>query len=906
MVLQRNWRRRKCECEYHHTQTDIITVQSIIRRRLAQLKYEAFMSERRDQAAIVLQKTWRGFSAYAAFVVAMCDVIAIQSCVRRLIAKRELNRLRCTRDMNSALSIQKTWRMYFCKTNYDFIITDVIRVQSQARKYIAAKEFAIRRREREHKCATVIQKSWRAFYCMTNYDFVHADVIKAQSQVRSYLAKQEFSKRLQVQRAASACLIQKIWRGYFATLYYELVRSDIIRLQRYWRNVLRKMEREQAELERRNASSITIQRTWRGYLIYTTYAILYSDVVKVQSLARALIARQVCKARRSERQNGAATIIQCTFRGWTERKYTAEKKGSIVTIQRCWRGYKERLGLFIAWEKHVAQINHAATQVQKTWRGYQLQQQHLYTVGSVIQIQSLFRRYLARSLQEQRQLAAIQIQAAQRRLSCRMKVLKHLANLLAHSVRNNPAPPAALTIQCAWRNMRLQKRIHCRMLEMRAIRELAAIRISSFFMMVHGVRVVEKMRVLEAKQEAATTIQLWYRVASRVRNRRRARAGRKILKFLKLVKEEVDRAVRAEVKKRKFRNKMRNRTKEFDDEMLETAWLKVDETEPRRQPSRKSRSTIHRSNSISSDLSFDDDEAYAMMEASVRSSRTYSHSHRRGGDDGSVHGSVHPGDYERSEDPYHFDKYGPPRVTRSGSMRYDEEVLVARHPPPIGRRSNPPLPPPVAVMPRYPNHNDYYVISANDYYDMAPAPSAYRLPPPRMKRFSHQQIEQDLSLEEAYLDMEINEAKERRMADKLMKQQQKRSRSRSRNRSSSSSASVKSSGGSSVRSSSRARSGSHQPSSTRSSSKLRSSSTVRSSSTARSVSHSHSSHVRSSSAVRGGSRSSSSVRGGSSRPRGGGSEYHGSIPRDRDGSRRGSRSHAAPLRMDDRRRGDGM
>ena len=95
-------------------------------------------------------------------------------------------------------------------------------------------------------------------------------------------------------------------------------------------------------------------------------------------------------------------------------------------------------------------------------------------------------------------------------------------------------------------------------------------------MMAKSKIVLELLKIKQIEEYAATTLQLWYRVASRVRARKRTRAGRKIYKFLKLVKAEVDAEIRKEEKRRKIRQKMRNRTKEQDDAMLETAWEKMD------------------------------------------------------------------------------------------------------------------------------------------------------------------------------------------------------------------------------------------------------------------------------------------------------------------------------------------
>ena len=747
--IQAVWRSHFFRTSYEVVLADIIIVQAQVRKQLAQKNFKKQLATLKIASAVKIQSAWRSHFCKTNYDLALVDIISVQSQVRKHFARKEHARRLTERviaqENASALTIQTAWRSHFFRTSYEVVLTDIIVVQSQVRNYLACKEHAQRLISKMNENALVIQTAWRSHFQSITYLLMLADIVVVQSQARKRVAQQDFNKRLMAHKNSSAIKIQTAWRSFFASANYTLALNDIVLVQACARRHMAKHRCKQLADKKRSAAAKKIQSVWRGYFVCTTYAILYADIVKVQCLARVMFAKRAFSEKQFEMKNTKAVLIQKVGRGMAVRRFARDSIQAAINLQRCWRGFHDRLALFRAWKDHENLVNTFATKIQKTWRAYIQRQNHLYKIGSVIQIQSVVRMSLVVTSMRIQHEAATKIQTNQRRFQGRMHIIKLISSMVYDKARITPFGDAATQIQCAFRRYAFWLRVNARALALAEAKMHAAIRIKSFFFMVKCKRAFEKEKLDREQTYAATTLQLWYQVASRVRAKRRARAGLKIYKFLKMVKAEVDAAIRAEEKKRKFRQKMRNRTKELDDEMLEGAWEKVEEKVEISSRAERPKKTGERpscSNSISS-------------RTSRRSASTLPRE---------VVMAVEPIDNGLQDQ----------MLLRVDSL-LTELSFDDRQPPPAARsvttsrRNNPPLPP---IAPRQ---------------DMLISPTAYRVPRPRMTSFNSKQIEQDQSLEEAYLDVEISGAKERRMADKLMKQERRRSRSSSRARSSSSS-----------------------------------------------------------------------------------------------------------------------
>jgi hypothetical protein len=65
---------------------------------------------KKHKAAVAVQRTWRGFVCYADYMFTVADIVIVQTRVRRLLAKRETETRRSCRNFNAAVQIQRRWR----------------------------------------------------------------------------------------------------------------------------------------------------------------------------------------------------------------------------------------------------------------------------------------------------------------------------------------------------------------------------------------------------------------------------------------------------------------------------------------------------------------------------------------------------------------------------------------------------------------------------------------------------------------------------------------------------------------------------------------------------------------------------------------------------------------------------
>ncbi len=205
--IQTNWRAYTCQMNYQFDVVDIIIVQSIARKRAAQKLAELLRQEKDRNAAITIQKYWRSYDCTMNYLHAVADILIVQSVVRRWIAKRFAAQYRKDLHFKMALRIQMLTRSWLAKA----------RVEKQ-------------------RAAINIQKTWRGFWCYTDYVFTLADIIVVQRTVRSHLAYKKVNAmrkaRQEETEIAAAVSIQKYWRGYTAqmNMLFSLVHIIIVQV----------------------------------------------------------------------------------------------------------------------------------------------------------------------------------------------------------------------------------------------------------------------------------------------------------------------------------------------------------------------------------------------------------------------------------------------------------------------------------------------------------------------------------------------------------------------------------------------------------------------------------------------------------------------------------------------------
>lgn len=195
-------------------------------------------------SATKIQSAWRGYTAKLNYQFDIVDIIIVQSIVRRRAAIQLVRNMRNRKVNEAATTIQKYWRSYDCTMNYLHCIADILIAQSVVRRWIAirhvndyrdslyfemsmriqmcVRSWLARTRVKKERAARAIQKTWRGFWCYSDYVFTLADIIVVQKTVRGHQARKRAAimaqQRDEQRQRDSAIMIQKTWRGYTAQM----------------------------------------------------------------------------------------------------------------------------------------------------------------------------------------------------------------------------------------------------------------------------------------------------------------------------------------------------------------------------------------------------------------------------------------------------------------------------------------------------------------------------------------------------------------------------------------------------------------------------------------------------------------------------------------------------------------
>jgi hypothetical protein len=109
--------------EYVETWSNIVLVQSVARMRSARKKYltelAALMKAIAEAAATKIQTCWRRFVCYGDFCDTLVDIVTIQSAVRRLLAQEQLCRMQLELAKSTvATKMAASWRAFVIRREY--------------------------------------------------------------------------------------------------------------------------------------------------------------------------------------------------------------------------------------------------------------------------------------------------------------------------------------------------------------------------------------------------------------------------------------------------------------------------------------------------------------------------------------------------------------------------------------------------------------------------------------------------------------------------------------------------------------------------------------------------------------------------------------------------------------------
>ncbi|KAG0265799.1 Myosin type-2 heavy chain 1, partial [Linnemannia exigua] len=146
-----------------------------------------------------------------------------------------------------------------------------------------------------------------------------------------------------------------------------------------------------------NAYATLIQKNMRRFVCQKRYQIARRAAIKLQCLARKLIAE---KAARAIREENSAVLLQTFMRGYVQRKKYVDARNHVLRVQCAVRAKQARVAF-----QNMRQTN-GATKIQQIWRGVQARRHYKKELKAIVFTQSCIRRNKAR-----KELAALKAEA---------------------------------------------------------------------------------------------------------------------------------------------------------------------------------------------------------------------------------------------------------------------------------------------------------------------------------------------------------------------------------------------------------------------------------------------------------------------------------------------------------------
>lgn len=375
----------------------VVKIQAILRGKFYFNVYKRYV------AARIIQSAWRGLICFIDYHEYL-TVRRIQTVWRGYYHSNSY------KQYIAARKIQSTWRGSLCCADFrDYI--SARKIQSAWRAFLCRRDF------KREKSAIVIQSAWRGFLIYADYMFEVADIVVVQKQIRGWLARREANRRQRVKKHIAATTIQKHWRRFVDETEFVLMKYEhhaAATIQTYWRrfwcfsNFIIALD-----------CSIQIQAQMRGYLQRKEFISNKFASVSIQSSWRKASAKQL-KSRLSvihaitktsyakgKTQSEAAIQIQRIFRGSLSRA-ALKVYLSAVKIQSRIRGAQARVAIklylmvrkiqtvyrgYIPRRRYMEYI--AARKIQTNWRCYNSRRKYCIYVAAR-KIQTTWRGYTPR------------------------------------------------------------------------------------------------------------------------------------------------------------------------------------------------------------------------------------------------------------------------------------------------------------------------------------------------------------------------------------------------------------------------------------------------------------------------------------------------------------------------------
>ena len=219
--------------------------------------------------------------------------------------------------------------------------------------------------------------------------------------------------------------------------------------------------------------------------------------------------------------------------------------------------------------------------IQSRVRGFIGRLSFIDDLGGIILSQCAVRRWIAMRLRSQKRLVVMLIEEAQYEQDAENNAASKLQSWFRNVVRPKLHFHAAVKVQSFFRMVRaiIEREIRFEMNRRKQAarrRKDASIKLQCFWRAIMAIDERRYRTDVQIQVQAAIKVQSYVRMLHVVRfldAKRRLDAATTIQSFFRMVRAMVDREIKEQLKRRKIRKMLKNRTKEIDDLMLEEAWV---------------------------------------------------------------------------------------------------------------------------------------------------------------------------------------------------------------------------------------------------------------------------------------------------------------------------------------------
>ncbi len=333
VTIQKTWRGFKDYVDYIFTIADIVLVQKTVRSWLANRRVEKLKVQRGveiiNNAAITIQKSWKTYQAQMNMLFSLVHIIIVQSVVRRRIAIVKFKPM--LMEHRAAVTIQCLWRLKDAKKQ--FIEGSAARkIQAVVRGWLTVNSYqdflAARKIQSWYRCqatrrgylyyisARKIQTAWRGYDARKLAEeerwVREYAATMIQKNYRSFSQHAKYTTSMEERKAATK--IQSQWRCFWEYSHFVILRYELIRIQAVVRSY-----QTRSRLQKERDAAIVIQKAAR--------VMLAKKFCHMERLFSAIM----YSAQKALTYKNSAKKIQ---KGYRQMNYSTKEKKAALVIER--------------------------------------------------------------------------------------------------------------------------------------------------------------------------------------------------------------------------------------------------------------------------------------------------------------------------------------------------------------------------------------------------------------------------------------------------------------------------------------------------------------------------------------------------------------------------------------------